>query len=180
MAEAARVLLMYVGFPLWVGAGLTDWFCHRCTAIERTSGPKENLLHFLMSAEVGVAMLAVALLEVNAAVLLLVLLAFVVHEMTVYWDLHYSTPLRRVGPFEQMVHSFPEILPLLSLSLPVAAGQRDEGRAVRLRPCGRRLLVAAQSRPAADWLTDWRDADGAASDGIPLLEETWRCPKARR
>ena len=47
---------------------------------------------------------------------MLVLVVFVVPSLTVYWDLsRYSTLLRDVGPFEQMVHSFPEMLPLLAL-----------------------------------------------------------------
>ena len=43
--------------------------------------------------------------------LALVLGVFVVHELTVYMDLDYSSLLRDVGPFEQMVHSFLELLP---------------------------------------------------------------------
>jgi hypothetical protein len=97
MAEAARLILMFVVFPLWVASGFADWLCHRRSAIERTSGLKENLMHLLMSTEVGLGMLAVALLHINAAVLLIVLLVFVAHELTVYWDLHYTTPLRMPG-----------------------------------------------------------------------------------
>ena len=80
-------------FPLWVAAGFTDWLCHR-TAIEHTSGLIENLLHLLMSTEVGLGMLAVALLQIDAAVLLIVLLVFLAHELTVYWT---STTPRHCG-----------------------------------------------------------------------------------
>src|SRR4051812_33597407 len=110
MPEQALFILLYVVFPLWVVAGFADWACHRRTGIALTSGLKENLLHLLMFAEIGAAMVAVALLEINAAVLVLVFTVFLLHELTVYWDLHYSTLLRDVGPFEQMVHSFLEIL----------------------------------------------------------------------
>jgi hypothetical protein len=167
MAEAARAILMHLVFPLWVAAGLLDWVCHRRTGIERTSGLKENLLHLLMSAEVGLAMLAVALLEIDAAVLLIVLLAFVVHELTVYWDLHYTTPLRLVGPFEQMVHSFLEILPLLSLALfgfgPAAAD-------FSLRP---------KSEPWPPVFLAGGLLAALLLNAVPLLEETWRCWRAR-
>lgn len=179
MAEAARAILMYGVFPLWIAAGLLDWLCHRRTGIERTSGLKENLLHLLMMAEVGIGMLAVALLEINAAVLLLVLAVFVVHELTVYWDLRYSVPLRRVGPFEQMVHSFLEILPLLSLAL-LAALQWDQARALLgagPAPADFSLRAKVEPLPAA-YL-----AGGLAAavllNAVPLLEETWRCWKAR-
>ena len=70
--DGARLLLMGGVMPLWILAGLADWWCHRRTAIERTSGLRENLFHWLLFAEAGVALGAVAVLDVNAALLLLV------------------------------------------------------------------------------------------------------------
>ena len=125
MQEPASLFLAYVVFPLWVAAGFADWLCHLRTGIAQTSGLKENLLHLLMFGEIGAGIAAVVLLEINAAVLMLVLVVFVVHELTVYWDLSYSTMLRDVGPFEQMVHSFLEMLPLLALALLMAVGASE-------------------------------------------------------
>jgi hypothetical protein len=179
MADAALAILMFLVYPLWVAAGLVDWFCHRRTAIERTSGLKENLMHLAMTAEVGLAMLAVALLEVNAAVLLIVLLAYVVHELTVYWDLHYTTPLRRVGPFEQMVHSVLEMLPLLSLAL-LAVTQWDQ--ALALVGMGSDAADFSLQRKAEPWPRSYLLAAVAAGllfNVVPLLEEGWRCWRAR-
>ena len=68
MQEPARFILAYLVFPLWVAAGFADWACHRRTGIAFTSGLKENLLHWLMFAEIGVGLLAVAFLEIDAAV----------------------------------------------------------------------------------------------------------------
>jgi hypothetical protein len=179
MQEPARFILMYVVFPLWVATGFADWACHRRTHIEKTSGLKENLLHLLMFGEIGIGMAAVALLEVNAAVLLLVLAVFVVHELTVYWDLHYATPLREVGPFEQMVHSFLELLPLLSLALLAAMAWPQA------------MALAGFGAEAADWslrakakpLPPIYLAAGLLSsalfNALPLLQETWACWRAR-
>ena len=179
MQEAARLILMYLVFPLWVAAGFADWACHRRTGIAQTSGLKENLLHLLMFAEIGAGMLAVALFEVNAAVLLAVLAVFAVHEATVYWDLHYSAPRRHIGPFEQMVHSFLEILPLLSLALLAAAAWPQA------------LALAGLGSEAADWtLRAKRDPlshaylvgaflSTLAFNAVPLLQETWSCWRAR-
>ena len=129
MQDPAGLILAYLVFPLWVAAGFADWACHVRTGIAQTSGLKENLLHLLMFAEVGLGIAAVVLLEINAAVLLLVLAVFVVHELTVYWDLHYSTLLRDVGPFEQMVHSFLEIMPLaVARAVDGVAGRRKGAR----------------------------------------------------
>ncbi|MBI2768272.1 MAG: diguanylate cyclase [Burkholderiales bacterium] len=169
MAGPAQQILMVLVFPLWVAAGFTDWLCHRRTGIERTSGLKESLMHLLMLAEIGAAMLVVALFEINAAVLLCVAVAFVVHELTVYWDLHYTTPLRRVGPFEQMVHSFLELLPLVSLALLTVMGWDQ-------------LLDFNLQRKAQPWPTAYLACAFAAAvlfNGLPLLEETWRCWRFR-
>src|SRR6478735_11743525 len=117
MEDNARLVLMYVVFPVWVAAGLADWACHRRTRIESTSGIRENFFHWLLLAEIGVAMLAVALLEVNAAILLLVFACFLAHELTTWIELQFVSPLREVTPTEQMIHSFLEMLPLLSLAL---------------------------------------------------------------
>jgi hypothetical protein len=180
MQEPVRFILMYLVFPLWVAAGFADWACHRRTGIALTSGLKENLLHLVMFAEIGVGILAAALLEINAAVLVFLLAVFLVHELTVYWDLRYSTLLRDVGPFEQMVHSLLEMLPLVSLALLAAAawpqalglaGMGDEPRDWSLR-------LKQESLPAAY-------LEGAAVlvllfNALPLLQETWSCAWARR
>jgi hypothetical protein len=176
--EPARFILMYLVFPLWVAAGFADWACHRRTGIALTSGLKENLLHLLMFAEIGLGMLAAALLEVDAAVLLFVLAVFLVHELTVYWDLRYSTLLRDVGPFEQMVHSFMELLPLLVLALLAvpawdqvlalvgAGGGPDFSLRLKQEPWPRGYLLAAL-------------AAAVAFNVLPLAEETVRCWRSR-
>lgn len=115
-APAAQLLLCAV-LPLWVAAGLADWACHRATAIERTSGTRESLIHLLMFAQVGVPLLAALVLEVNALILAAGLVVFVVHEATAWWDLRVAVGARAVHPREQMVHSFLELLPLTGLAL---------------------------------------------------------------
>jgi hypothetical protein len=170
MQEPASLFLAYVAFPLWVAAGFADWICHVRTGIAQTSGLKENLLHLVMFAEIGVGIAAVVLLEINAAVLLLVFALFVVHELTVYWDLNYSTLVRDVGPFEQMVHSFLEMLPLLSLALlmTVAAGEGPADWSLRLKeqPLPGNYLVAGLLLVGV-------------FNVLPLLQETYSCARAR-
>jgi hypothetical protein len=117
MEDAAQRVLMYAVIPLWIAAGLADWWCHRRTHIEETSGLPENVFHWLLLAQAGLALLAVALLEINAAVLLVVFAAFLAHELTTFVELRYTVPLREVRPIEQMIHSFMELLPLLILAL---------------------------------------------------------------
>lgn len=117
MPQAAELVLMVAVVPLWIFAGLADWWCHRRTGIEHTSGLPENIFHWFLLGEAGLALLAVALLEINAAVLLVVFAAFLAHELTTYLELRYTVPLRDVRPLEQMIHSFMELLPLVVLVL---------------------------------------------------------------
>ena len=112
-----HLLLMFGVLPLWLGAGLFDWALHRRSSIQTTSGARESALHLLMLAELGIPVLAVLWLEVNAGVLALCAAGFVLHELTVYADLRWSAPRRHISPLEQMVHSVQEILPLLGLAL---------------------------------------------------------------
>jgi hypothetical protein len=173
MEEGARLLLMGVVIPLWIAAGLADWWCHRRTRIESTSGLPENVFHWILFGEAGVLMLATALLEVNAGVLLLVFAAFLAHEATTFVELGYTVPRREVRPFEQMVHSFMEILPLVLLAL-LAASHWDQARALF-------GLVAADFRLRFK-LEPWPPTyllGGAAAVGLfnifPLAEESLRC-----
>ena len=180
MGEPAALLAVGAVFPLWVAAGLADWACHRATRIAATSGLRENLLHLLMFAQMGVAVLAAALLEVNAAVLLVVAIAWALHELTVWWDLRYTVPLRKVGPFEQMVHSFQELLPFTWLVLLAVVAWEQA------------LALVGAGGAAADFGLRWNPQPLPARllftglvlvllfNALPLAQETWACLRARR
>jgi len=160
--DVARLALMAGVVPLWIAAGLVDWACHRRTAIERTSGWKENAFHWLLLAEGGVALVATALLEPGAALLGIVLGAFVAHELTTYVELRYTAPRREIRPFEQMVHSFMELLPLALLAL---------------------VGVLAAGPPARPWPPAYLAGVAVAVvllNVLPMAEESWRCLRAAR
>jgi hypothetical protein len=70
-------VLMYFVLPVWLAAGFADYLCHRASSIATTSGAKESILHLLQFAEMGVAVLAALFLEINALVLLIMLICFV-------------------------------------------------------------------------------------------------------
>jgi hypothetical protein len=111
--------LLYVVLPVWIAAGLADWGCHYASRIESTSGARESLLHLLMLAEAGIAVLAGLFLAINALVLALMLALFLLHELTAYWDLRYAAPRRDVTPLEQRVHDYLGNMPFVALSMVV-------------------------------------------------------------
>lgn len=115
--DPTALFMMFFVVPLWLLAGVADWSRHRMAHIERTSGSRESRLHLLLFAEMGPPLLAALFLDVNALILAFMIVMFVLHELTSFWDVSYAIGLRRVTPFEQHVHSFLEIIPLLGLSL---------------------------------------------------------------
>ena len=116
-ALVTQNVLMYFVLPLWVAAGFADYLCHRAAHIETASGAKESLLHLLQFAEMGVPILAALFLQINALVILVTIVCFLLHEATAFWDVSYAVTRREVTPLEQHVHSFLEMLPLLGLVL---------------------------------------------------------------
>ncbi len=109
--------LTYLVVPVWLLAGLADYFCHRASHIERTSGVAESLLHLLQFGEVGVPLLAALFLEINAAVLLIMLVGLVLHQATAMWDVRYANATRRVTPIEQHVHGVLEMAPAVATAV---------------------------------------------------------------
>jgi hypothetical protein len=114
-SDPTRLILLYFILPLWLSAGFADWLCHRAAHIETTTGAKESLLHLLMFAELGIPLLAALFLEVNTLIIAIMIVAFLLHEATALWDVSYAVTARVVTPFEQHVHSFLELMPLMAL-----------------------------------------------------------------
>lgn len=179
MQEPARFILIYMVFPLWVAAGFCDWICHRRSGIAFTSGLKENLLHWLMFVQIAVGILAVVLLEINAAVLLLAFGIFLSHQLTVFAELRYSTMLRDVGPFEQMVHSFVELLPLLSIALLVLTAWPQALALVGIGEESRDWALRVKHEPLPAGLLMTGLLASLVFNFVPLLQETWSCVAAR-
>lgn len=119
MIDPTQAVLLYFVIPIWFLAGLADWLCHRLTDIEHTTGVKESLIHLLMYGELAVPLLACLFLEVNALIVLVMIVAFLLHEATALWDVSYAVKRRRVTPVEQHVHSFLEMIPLMAGALVV-------------------------------------------------------------
>jgi hypothetical protein len=120
MMELRTGIWNLLGFgilPLWLAAGGADWACHRRTSIERTSGPRESLLHLVLFLEIALPVLLALWLEINTLMLLIMAAAVLAHMATSWWDTSFAQPRRHIAPFEQQVHSWLEMLPLFALLL---------------------------------------------------------------
>ncbi len=114
-AHLLERLLLGALLPVWLLAGVADWACHRRERIELSAGWEESALHLLMLGEVGLAVVLLLWWQVTATALLLVLVACVLHEITLWVDLTYASARRVIPPIEQWVHSLQMGLPWLGL-----------------------------------------------------------------
>jgi hypothetical protein len=175
---AAWDLLVYVVLPLWVVSGFLDYLCHRASHMEAVTGARESLIHWLMIGEVGVPLLLAVFFQINALIILLMLVCLAAHEITGYFDLKLAMATRKVTIFEHQVHSALEILPLTAILLilmlhwPQAGalfgfGPGSADFALRLKPPPG---LSETIPPALLFL---------ALILLPYMEETWRGIRAR-
>ena len=179
MDDPVAAILLCVVLPLWFGAGIADWLCHRATVIERTSGFRESLLHLLQFAEIGAALVVVLFCEVNALVFAIALTALVLHEATAIWDVRYAARHRRVLPVEQHVHAVLEILPLAAILLLAVAHWPQFLALFGLGPEPARFELAWKRPPLpADLILAILGA-AFLLEFLPYAEELWRGWRAR-
>src|SRR5436309_8101692 len=94
--DANRRLLLGFVVPLWIGAGLADWLCHRRSDIEHTAGTQEAVIHAAMMTEAGIPVMLGLFFEVNAGVIAATLTALGLHQATAVWDVAYADSRREV------------------------------------------------------------------------------------
>ncbi|HJM54688.1 MAG TPA: hypothetical protein QGI72_00410 [Poseidonia sp.] len=119
MDEATLVLnvILYVLLPLWGIAGMLDWWCHRKTEIEKTSGLKEAYIHCLMGVQICIPLVLSLLFEVNVLIMLLCFAALIAHEVVAHYDVHYTTGKREISIWEVHAHNYLATLPFFLLLL---------------------------------------------------------------
>lgn len=110
-------LLIWVLYPLWLLAGAADYFCHRGTDIERNSGAIESWLHFAQFACIGIALVLAVSFEITWPVWLLMFIAVAAHSALSFLDVRYTTGRRYISPFEQQVHGYLEVIPVIAVCL---------------------------------------------------------------
>jgi hypothetical protein len=182
MPDAGMLLRNYLVFfilPVWMVAGLSDYLLHRRTRIEHNAGTKESVLHVLQLSEVGIPVLLALILEVNALIILAMLIGLVLHEITALWDLHYASARRYISPLEQHVHSFLEILPLMAVSF-VTVMYWDQFIALfGFGVEAPRFELRGKSNPLPTLHLAALLASVACFVVLPYAEELWRCLRTR-
>lgn len=177
--EATRRALQWFVMPVWLGAGMADWWCHRRTDIEHTAGATESAIHAAMMSEAGIPTVLGLFFEVNAGLLALTYATLALHEITAIWDVAYADGRREVTPTEQHVHGFLERVPLMAAVL-LTTLHWDQARAVfgvGERPDWK---LKRKRRPLSGAYRSGILATVTALVGLPYAEELLRCLSASR
>ena len=183
MLDPALLLRHYLLFfilPLWILAGLIDYVLHRRTHIEDNAGTRESLLHSLQLAEAGVPLLLALFLDINALIFLVMLIAFVLHEFTALWDVSYASTRRYISPFEQHVHSFMEVLPLMALSFVTVMYWNQFAALFGFGPEPPRFELRPKEDPLSRGYLMGLFTIITLFVLLPYAEELWRCVRASR
>ena len=181
MLDAGLLLRQYLLFfilPLWMLAGLTDYVLHKRTRIEDTAGIKESVLHALQLGEAGLPVLLALLLEINALIMLIMLIGLVLHEVTALLDVRYASSRRYVSPLEQHVHSFMEVLPLMALSFVTVMYWNQFAALFGFGPETPRFDLRPKSHPISSVYLAVLLFCIACFIVLPYTEELWRCFRA--
>jgi hypothetical protein len=176
--DATRRALQWFVMPIWIGAGLADWWCHRRTDIEHTAGATESAIHVGMLFEGGVPAMLGLFCEVNSGVLAVTYGTVAVHELTAVWDVTYADGRREVTSAEQYVHGFLGRVPLMATVL-LTVLHWDQARSLLGMGGARDWRLKAKRRG----LTRRYRAGVLASLAVvaaPYGEELVRCVRAKR
>lgn len=117
MRNGLAALLIWGIYPAWLLAGAGDYLCHRTTDIERTSGATESWLHVAQFVCLAVAFACAVLLQISAAVFVVLVALVVTHSFLSYIDVRYTYGRRRILPIEQSIHGFMDVLPLVAVAM---------------------------------------------------------------
>ena len=176
--DASRRFLLFGALPLWVVPGFADWWMHRRTRIEHTSGTKESAVHALMMTEAGIPVVMGLLARVNPLVLSVMGGAALAHGVTAVYDVSLAVGEREVRPIEQHIHSFLEVLPLTAVAFTACLHADQVRKTLRGGPDPRdwRLLPKEHPLPAAYLAA----LAGVVVSGVmlPYAEELRRCLRA--
>lgn len=176
-AVQRAVLVM---LPVWVFAGLADNLWHRRTHIHTTSGTEESITHALMIAEMGPAVAAALLLEINAGVLALVIACYLAHEATVAWDIFFTAGRRVIPPGEQQIHGYLQAVPSCLLTFLIFTHWDQFLALLSLGSSKARFELKFKQRALPLKYLIPLLVGSASITGAAHAEEIWRCLKASR
>ncbi|MBV9992349.1 MAG: diguanylate cyclase [Alphaproteobacteria bacterium] len=175
-----NILLGFIVIPVWMAMGLVDYFCHRATDIAHTAGTRESVMHLAQLALVGVPLTMALFLEIDAGLLLLMIVFIVLHHAVAFADLSYASTKRAIPPVEQMVHSFLEIMPIAAFLLAGAIAFAQLEALFGFGDARADFALRLRQPPLPVWYIAAVLAAAFTLNLVPYLEELLRCLRADR
>jgi hypothetical protein len=173
-------LILYGLLPLWGITGFIDWWCHRRSRIEETTGLKESLAHSVMGLQLGIPIVMGLVFEINVLILLICFAALLSHSAVAHWDVRYSSPKRHITVWETHVHAYMATIPFFILLLIMIINwdvvltliSLDWQGQFSLEPTGNAQVTSAYRRGYLIFMTVFCV--------FPYVEENLRCYLAAR
>jgi hypothetical protein len=110
-------MILFLIMPLWGLSGLLDWWCHRKSEIEKTSGIKESFLHSLMGAQIGIPIFLGIFFELTVLTYLIMFVFLILHEVVAHYDVRFAEPKRKISIWEMHAHNYLATIPLYIFAL---------------------------------------------------------------
>jgi hypothetical protein len=167
-------LILYGCLPLWLIMGCLDYYCHRKSHIERTTGMKESLMHIIMGAQIGVPVFLGLFFNINVLLLLIMFLVLVFHEWVAHHDVKYALHNREISLLETHVHSFLEVLPFVIVALIICINWQAFVDLITLNWAGH-MSLAPKDHPLDRMYIAGYVLLMLIADAVPFLEEFVRC-----
>lgn len=177
---ALRRTLLYVVLPFWLVPGIGDWYWHKRSDIEHTSGTHESLTHVLMMGAIGLPITAALFLEINELVIASMIAGCIAHEAITIWDVAYANGRRTITNAEQHTHSFLEVLPFFATALTICHKPEAFAALFGRGRVRRRFRFEAKRKPLSRTYIAAYVAAAFASIVAPYGEEFVRCYRVDR
>jgi hypothetical protein len=117
LQDLLQTLLVWGIYPLWLLAGAGDYLCHRQTDIEHSSGSGESWFHVLQFLTLLITIAAGTLFEAAVLPFGVMVVAVLAHSVLAHLDVSYTDGRRYISPFEQLLHGFMDVLPIVAVAI---------------------------------------------------------------
>jgi hypothetical protein len=172
-------IVMYVCLPLWLIMGFIDWYCHRKSKIEETTGWRESILHAIMGLQVGIPIVLGLYFEINVLQFMIMFAVLVFHEVVAHMDVKYALNTRKISILETHVHSFMEVLPFVVVALIIIMKWPAFVDLITFNWEGNMGLAWKRVPLHHSYMTAYF-CTLIIIDIVPYMEELWRCYRYRQ
>jgi hypothetical protein len=172
-------LILYVCMPAWLIFGFIDYYCHRKSKIEETTGWKESVLHAIMGLQVGIPVFLGLFFIINPLIYLIMFGVLIAHEWVAHHDVKYALNTRPISILETHAHSFLEVLPFVIVALIICIDWGSFVDLITFQWGGRNFMLIPKEKPLDQAYVAGYIALLLIADVLPYFEEFMRCWRKR-